>query len=616
MSQEAFIYSFVARGTMILAEYTEFTGNFPAIAAQCLQRLTAANNRFTYNCDQHTFNSLVEDGYAYCVVAKNAVGKQISLAFLERTKADFKSRYGGGQKSQQGVWEHMKYIIEHAEEIEKLLKVKAQVLEVKSKMLENIDKSQGCNLSLMAGNMVLPSTIERIPKKICRKHLYNSEHDDRLSELSEDLLVRILCLLPLKEALRTCVLSRRWRYLCQFFSGSLNFDASSTDPKNLLKEREGYVGSVTRFLNSHKPETIDELRVCFDLTQQHRRFINQWIDIAVMKKVKRLELDFEPCRLNNRRHRDSENYLFGWKFSSSSEIRFLTGLCLKHVVVSGQILESFLSNCPLLETLNVAHSNQLTHINVCGPSLRLKHLHISFCNCIKSIEVHAPNLVSFEYRGEENIAVHINLKHVPQLCDVSYAGQWEQCVVTRAAKRLPSFLPTSQLVNLRLQSPSIKRLLISIQPLEFPNLRYLTYEVRIRWPQSPSEFIGLLMPVLNMHVLHKLKFEVEAEMLTEEDGRRPIIKARSSGIINGRAFGDQLAKRLMLREVEIVGFVGAAADTCILLCLIYAARDLDTVVINRRDGDECKMEELEERRRFALELLSRERPEGAKYVVL
>ena len=36
--------------------------------------------------------------------------------------------------------EHMKYIIEHAEEIEKLIKVKAQVSEVKSIMLENIDK--------------------------------------------------------------------------------------------------------------------------------------------------------------------------------------------------------------------------------------------------------------------------------------------------------------------------------------------------------------------------------------------------------------------------------------------------------------------------------------------
>lgn len=36
--------------------------------------------------------------------------------------------------------ERMQYIIDHPEEYEKLLKVKAQVSEVKSIMLENIDK--------------------------------------------------------------------------------------------------------------------------------------------------------------------------------------------------------------------------------------------------------------------------------------------------------------------------------------------------------------------------------------------------------------------------------------------------------------------------------------------
>ncbi|KAG4990515.1 hypothetical protein AAZX31_09G044800 [Glycine max] len=163
MSQESFIYSFVARGTMLLAEYTEFTGNFPAIAAQCLQKLPSSNNKFTYNCDHHTFNFLVEDGYAYCVVAKESVSKQISIAFLERVKADFKKRYGGGKadtaiaKSLNKEFgpvmkEHMKYIINHAEEIVKLIKVKAQVSEVKSIMLENIDKAldRGENLTILA----------------------------------------------------------------------------------------------------------------------------------------------------------------------------------------------------------------------------------------------------------------------------------------------------------------------------------------------------------------------------------------------------------------------------------------------------------------------------------
>lgn len=65
MGQESFIYSFVARGTMVLAEYTQFTGNFPAIAAQCLHRLPSANNKFTYKCDHHIFNFLLHDGYGH-----------------------------------------------------------------------------------------------------------------------------------------------------------------------------------------------------------------------------------------------------------------------------------------------------------------------------------------------------------------------------------------------------------------------------------------------------------------------------------------------------------------------------------------------------------------------
>ncbi|WCJ39790.1 vesicle-associated membrane protein 726 [Euphorbia peplus] len=63
MRQQLLIYNFIARGTVILADYTEFTGNFTSIVAQCLQKLPATNNKFTYNCDGHTFNYLVDNGF-------------------------------------------------------------------------------------------------------------------------------------------------------------------------------------------------------------------------------------------------------------------------------------------------------------------------------------------------------------------------------------------------------------------------------------------------------------------------------------------------------------------------------------------------------------------------
>ncbi|OIT27532.1 putative vesicle-associated membrane protein 726 [Nicotiana attenuata] len=59
------MYSFVARGKVMLAEYIEFIGNFSNIASQCLKKLPASNNRVTYNCDDHIFNFLAENGFRY-----------------------------------------------------------------------------------------------------------------------------------------------------------------------------------------------------------------------------------------------------------------------------------------------------------------------------------------------------------------------------------------------------------------------------------------------------------------------------------------------------------------------------------------------------------------------
>ncbi|CAL5410461.1 hypothetical protein ACSBR2_014052 [Camellia fascicularis] len=151
MGQKSLIYAFVARGTVVVSEFTEFSGNFNSIALQCLQKLPTTNNKFTYNCDGHTFNYLVDDGFTYCVVADESVGRQIPMAFLERVKDDFVSRYGGGKAATatanslnkefgSKLKEHMQYCVDHPEEISKLSKVKAQVSEVKGVMMENIEK--------------------------------------------------------------------------------------------------------------------------------------------------------------------------------------------------------------------------------------------------------------------------------------------------------------------------------------------------------------------------------------------------------------------------------------------------------------------------------------------
>ena len=62
--QRTLVYSFVARGTTVLADHAEVSGNFASVAAQCLQKLPSNNNRFNYNCDGHTFNYHIHDGFS------------------------------------------------------------------------------------------------------------------------------------------------------------------------------------------------------------------------------------------------------------------------------------------------------------------------------------------------------------------------------------------------------------------------------------------------------------------------------------------------------------------------------------------------------------------------
>ncbi|CAH8358208.1 unnamed protein product [Eruca vesicaria subsp. sativa] len=75
-SRKGLIYSFVAKGTVVLAEHTPYSGNFSTISVQCLQKLSTNSRKYTYSCDGHTFNFLVDNCFG-----------------------DFKKRYGASIKN-------------------------------------------------------------------------------------------------------------------------------------------------------------------------------------------------------------------------------------------------------------------------------------------------------------------------------------------------------------------------------------------------------------------------------------------------------------------------------------------------------------------------------------
>ncbi|EYU19818.1 hypothetical protein ABFS83_06G085100 [Erythranthe nasuta] len=170
MTPKGLIYSFVAKGTVVLAEHTPYSGNFSTIAVQCLQKLPSNSSKYTYSCDGHTFNFLIDTGFVFLVVADETMGRSIPFVFLEKVKDDFKQRYGDIIKSDvphpladddedddlfedrfsiaynldrefgPRLKEHMQYCMNHPEEMNKLSKLKAQITEVKGIMMDNIEK--------------------------------------------------------------------------------------------------------------------------------------------------------------------------------------------------------------------------------------------------------------------------------------------------------------------------------------------------------------------------------------------------------------------------------------------------------------------------------------------
>jgi hypothetical protein len=78
------LFFFVASGANVLAEYTAFNRNFSTIAVQCLQKLPANNNRFTYTCDHHTFNYLVDDGYNTSLSLSLSLSLSFSILLVPR----------------------------------------------------------------------------------------------------------------------------------------------------------------------------------------------------------------------------------------------------------------------------------------------------------------------------------------------------------------------------------------------------------------------------------------------------------------------------------------------------------------------------------------------------
>ncbi|KAL6658540.1 hypothetical protein ACP70R_004126 [Stipagrostis hirtigluma subsp. patula] len=209
--------------------------------------------------------------------------------------------------------------------------------------------------------------------------------EDRISDLCDDLLHRVLSLLPAHEAVRTCVLSRRWRDVWRSVH-VLRF----TKPESWGSPAR-YNSFVNHVLSSRDLAPLEELAFktylfmpqissdAYGDGEEPVRYASMWIQYALMRDVQVLRVLVKS--------RPRPLLLVNAPFIS----QHLTTLELKSVVLKGCSMD--FSRCPTLESLELTDCKISVH-KISSESLRRLCVNDCKFSSDKCTQILASNLVS------------------------------------------------------------------------------------------------------------------------------------------------------------------------------------------------------------------------------
>jgi len=142
------IYSVIARGSTILAEYSERTGNFKQASEAILPRIPPNDAQMTYAYDEHYFHYIVFGGITYLCMADQSFGRRIPFVFLQEMKKRFSQQFGARAQTALAYSltdqfrTEMQSLLKfyNNRENDKIGKVRGEIENVKEVMTENIER--------------------------------------------------------------------------------------------------------------------------------------------------------------------------------------------------------------------------------------------------------------------------------------------------------------------------------------------------------------------------------------------------------------------------------------------------------------------------------------------
>uniref|UniRef100_A0A0D9WN19 F-box domain-containing protein n=1 Tax=Leersia perrieri TaxID=77586 RepID=A0A0D9WN19_9ORYZ len=285
----------------------------------------------------------------------------------------------------------------------------------------------------------------------------------RFEDLPEDMQNMIFSKLPLKETVRTSVLSSKWRDLWKNCP-RLRFDGSTMSGEYML---ERLVENVHVVMKQQNGQIIQAFEVKVEFQNRLVDHLNNWVGFAASSWTKNLALDLAPKEFRHRHDR----YMFpielldGIAASRLQQIQLsfvslklpsqfsgfpqLKKLGLHLVQATGKDLQDLLSSCSNLEWLSIVRCNlNGDELKVDCPSYRLLYLHIAQCE-ISKIEMHASKLKTFVYKGAQLPVDPIRAQEL-EFADIVFDGH---ITFQYALTGLPVVLPNVQNLTMRASIP-------------------------------------------------------------------------------------------------------------------------------------------------------------------
>mmetsp|Transcript_34906 Transcript_34906/g.81519 ORF Transcript_34906/g.81519 Transcript_34906/m.81519 type:complete len:218 (+) Transcript_34906:3-656(+) len=155
------IYSLVAHHRTPLVEFTATTGNFQQVTLIILEKIPEDDARMSYTYDSYVFHLVIRGGLTFVTMCDQSFQRRIAFGFLDQVQKRFTQQFRidfeepprafSFNKAFSSALRDLMHHWSTSPDVDKVLKTRAEVDEVKDIMMDNIDQilERGEKISLL-----------------------------------------------------------------------------------------------------------------------------------------------------------------------------------------------------------------------------------------------------------------------------------------------------------------------------------------------------------------------------------------------------------------------------------------------------------------------------------